>query len=444
MTPPAALIHVVDDDTDHLAALSDLLDAAGHAVMGFTGGAEALSAAALRAPDAVVTDLRMPGMDGMALLAALREAGLAMPVVMLTGHGDVQHAVRAMRAGAEDFLEKPYDAAHLMAVLARGLETAATRSELLRLQTLMQLREAHPILGESAAMSALRDRVAALAPLDVNVVVTGETGTGKELVARALHAASPRAGRPYVAINCAALPEALFEIEMFGHAAGAFPGAQSDKAGKLEAAGGGTLVLDEVEALAPALQAKLLRALEERQVERLGENRLRPLDLRIVTTSKTDLPALVRAGGLRADLYWRLAGADIETEPLRAMGQDIILIFAHYAGLAARRYGRTLPETGFLERRALLAHPWPGNVRELKAAAESFALGLGRAIPTGGDAAPAVTGTGTLPERLAAFEAREIRAALERFSGNTDLAARALGLPRRTLNDKMNRYGLRS
>ena len=255
MTPPAALIHVVDDDTDHLAALSDLLDAAGHAVMGFTGGAEALSAAALRAPDAVVTDLRMPGMDGMALLAALREAGLAMPVVMLTGHGDVQHAVRAMRAGAEDFLEKPYDAAHLLAVLARGLETAATRSELLRLQTLMQLREAHPILGESAAMSALRDRVAALAPLDVNVVVTGETGTGKELVARALHAASPRAGRPYVAINCAALPEALFEIEMFGHAAGAFPGAQSDKAGKLEAAGGGTLVLDEVEALAPALQA---------------------------------------------------------------------------------------------------------------------------------------------------------------------------------------------
>ncbi|MCV2865547.1 sigma-54-dependent transcriptional regulator [Albidovulum sediminicola] len=441
MTGAKAMIHVVDDDLDHLAALVDLVEAAGHAAIGLSSGKEALAAAGQAAPDAVLTDLRMPGMDGMALMAALRAEGHAMPVVMLTGHGDVQHAVRAMRAGAEDFLEKPYDAAHLLAVLARALASGAARNELARLQDLVQARESHEILGGSAAMDALRKRIAALAPLDVDVVITGETGTGKELVARALHAQGGRVGGPYVGVNCAALPEALFEIEMFGHAAGAFPGAVKDKTGKLEAANGGTLVLDEIEAMPIALQSKLLRALQERQIERLGENRLRPLDLRIVATSKTDLAALVRAGGFRSDLYWRLAGADIATEPLRAMGQDIVLIFAHYARLAARRYGRDLPELGFSERRALLSHAWPGNVRELKAAAEAFALGIGRPIPSGGEAMPAAPGT--LAERVASFEAREIRAALERFKGNSELAARALGLPRRTLNDKAKRFGLR-
>ncbi|MCV2868073.1 sigma-54 dependent transcriptional regulator [Defluviimonas sp. WL0002] len=442
MTGKRALVHVVDDDTDHLSALADLVGAAGHDAIGLSSGKEALAAADQAAPDAVITDLRMPGLDGMALMAALRARGHTMPVIMLTGHGDVQHAVRAMRAGAEDFLEKPYDAAHLLAVLARALETGAARRELLRLQTLVQAREADTILGESAAMDALRKRIAALAPLDVDVVITGETGTGKELVARAVHAQGPRSDGPYVAVNCAALPDALFEIEMFGHAAGAFPGAVADKIGKLEAASGGTLVLDEIEAMPAPHQSKLLRALQERQVERLGENRLRPLDLRVVTTSKSDLPTMVRNGGFRSDLYWRLAGADIATEPLRAMGQDIILIFTHYARLAARRYGRGLQDLGFAERRALLGHSWPGNVRELKAAAEAFALGIGRAIPVGADAAPLAPGT--LAERVAGFEAREIRAALERFRGNTELAARALGLPRRTLNDKMNRFGLRN
>lgn len=432
-----ALVHVVDDDADHLAALCDLIEAGGYRVVGF--GAAAAALAVPTPPDALITDLRMPGMDGFALLEAVRAAGTDLPVIMLTGHGDVAHAVRAIQLGAEDFLEKPYDAAHLLMVLARTLRARATRAEVARLQAMVQRRDTGEILGNSPALTALRDRIAALAPLPVDIILTGETGTGKELAARALHAASPRADAPYVALNCAALPEALFEIEVFGHAAGAFPGALTDRPGKLEAASGGTLVLDEVEAMPPALQAKLLRVLQERAVERLGENRLRPLDLRVIAIAKADLRAHTLDGSFRADLYYRLAGAEISMPPLRSLGNDISFLFAHFAALCARRYGRPDPQVDFQTRKALLKRSWPGNMRELKAAAERFALGI---EPAPYSAESAIAGA-TLAERVAEYEAREIRAMLERCRGNTERAAVALGLPRRTLNDKMTRLGIR-
>jgi two-component system C4-dicarboxylate transport response regulator DctD len=374
-------------------------------------------------------------MDGMDLLAAISDMGQDIPVIMLTGHGDVTAAVQAIQAGAEDFLEKPYDARHLLSVLTRALRSRATRVELSRLQTELS-QKTDTILGESPALVTLRDQLSALAPLNVDVILTGETGTGKELSARALHAASPRATGPYVGLNCAALPESLFEHEVFGHAAAAFPGAQ-EKPGKLEAANGGTLVLDEVEAMPLAVQAKLLRALQERQVERLGENRLRPLDLRIVSTSKTDLRAAIAQGQFRADLFYRLAGAELRLPPLRGLGPDIALIFAHYANLSARLYGRTAPEIGISLRRDLQRHDWPGNIRELKTAAERFALGLGLSLPT--DAPKGET----LPDRLAEYEAREICAALDRHSQSVERAAQSLGIPRRTLADKMARYGIK-
>ncbi|MBT9384355.1 sigma-54 dependent transcriptional regulator [Pseudooceanicola sp. CBS1P-1] len=432
----SALIHVVEDDADHLAALCDLVQAAGYRAEGFADGLKAM--AAQTRPDLVLSDLRMPGMDGQALLAAARARDPDCPVILISGHGDLPQAVAAMRAGAEDFLEKPYDGMHLMMVIERALRARATRAEVGRLQDRIQRSEAGGLLGQSAAMSALRARIGALGPTDLDIVVTGETGTGKELVARALHDASPRARGPFIAVNCAALPESLFEIEVFGHVAGAFPGAQ-DKPGKLEAASGGTLMLDEVEAMPAALQPKLLRALQERAVERLGENRLRPLDLRIIATSKTDLKPLTLDGSFRADLFWRLAGAEIAVEPLRALGEDIVLLFSHYAGLAASRHGRAVPDLNYALRQQLLRRPWPGNVRELKAAAERLALGLD--LP---DAAPAPGAEAdTLAERVAAFEAREIRTTLERCRGNTERAARALGVARRTLNDKISRYGIR-
>ena len=434
-----ARLFVVDDDADHLAALCDLMGAAGHAAQGFADGAAALAALARGAPDLLLTDLRMPGLDGIDLLRAVRAMPLDLPVVLLTGHGDVGHAVQAMRAGAEDFLEKPYEAAHLVAVVTRALAARATRAEVTRLQQVLAERAEETILGNSRAMRGLRDRIAALAPLEVDVVISGETGTGKELAARALHAGGPRAGGPLVAVNCAALPEAMVETLMFGHAAGAFPGAAEARAGKMEAAQGGTLLLDEVEAMPLPVQAKLLRALQDRAVERLGEHGLRPLDIRIVATSKADLRAAVEAGTFRRDLFFRLAGAELATPTLREAGEDIPLIFAHYAQRAARRYGRPDPGLPWPVAQTLKRRAWPGNVRELKAAAEAHALGLLDLRGAGG--APALADA-TLADRVAAFEAREIAAALDRHRGNTLRAAAALGLPRRTLNDKMRRYGL--
>ncbi|MDV7271694.1 sigma-54 dependent transcriptional regulator [Thioclava sp. A2] len=430
-----ALIHIAEDDADHRAALCDLLDAGGYQVEGFALAEAALAAQTV--PDLLITDLRMPGMDGFALLAALKERAPDLPVILITGHGDVPHAVRAMRLGAEDFLEKPYDAAHLLAVVERAMRAGATRREVGRLQAEIQRRDGGQILGRSAAIEALRGRISALGPLDLDLIVTGETGTGKELVARALHAASPRAGGPFIAINCAALPEAMFEIEVFGHVAGAFPGAL-DKPGKLETASGGTLVLDEVEAMPKSIQPKLLRALQERQVERLGENRLRPLDLRVIALAKTDLRPLTLDASFRPDLFYRLAGAEITLDPLRTLGEDIPLLFSHFAELAARRYGRQLAPVSYGFRQQLMRRPWAGNVRELQALAERFALGL--ELPE--TETQPVSEPQDLADKVAAYEAREIRATLERCKGNTERAARMLGVARRTLNDKMRRYGL--
>lgn len=428
-----ARVFVVDDDADHLAALCDLLRAAGHSASGF-GAAEAALAALCDPPDLLLTDLRMPEIDGLALLSAVKAQPLDLPVIMLTGHGDITNAVQAIRAGAEDFLEKPYDAAHLVAVVGRALAARATRAEVSRLQQVLAERADVTILGESRAIRMLRQDIAALAPLDIDVVVTGETGTGKELVARALHAQGPRAQGPFVAVNCAALPEAMAELILFGHADGAFPGAGPARAGKLEAASGGTLMLDEVEGMPPQVQAKLLRALQDRAIERLGENGLRPVDLRIIATTKADLR---QAEGFRPDLFFRLAGAGLRTPPLREAAEDIPLIFTHYSQLAARRYGRPDPTPDWGVLHQLKRRAWPGNIRELKAAAEAYALGL---MPTEGDAPRQAEGT--LAEKVAAFEAREIAAILERHRGNTLRAAQSLGLPRRTLNDKMRRYGL--
>lgn len=430
-----ARLFVIEDDADHLAALCDLMQAAGHRPQGFADPVAALARLPEAAPDLLLTDLRMPGMDGLSLLQAVKALPMDLPVILLTGHGDVGHAVQAIRAGAEDFLEKPYDAHHLVAVVARALAARATRAEVGRLQQALAETAAATILGQSRALRALRDRIAALAPLNVDVLVTGETGTGKELVARALHAASPRADGPFVAVNCAALPEAMFETLMFGHAAGAFAGAGAARPGKMEAAQGGTLLLDEVEAMPAPLQAKLLRAVQERAVERLGENGLRPLDMRVIATSKTSLRG---AEGFRPDLFFRLAGAEITTPPLREAAEDIPLLFGHYAQLAARRYGRADPRIAWPLQQMLKRRVWPGNMRELKAAAEAHALGLLELRP---DETPALPDQ-SLADRVAGFEAREIAATLDRHRGNTLRAAESLGIPRRTLNDKMRRYGI--
>lgn len=431
-----ATIHIVDDDDDHLSALCDLMGACSYGVRGFASAAEALDGLT-EAPDLIISDLRMPGMDGIDFLKEVKARALGVPLILLTGNGDVSHAVEAIRAGAEDFLEKPYDSAHLLAVVRRTLEAQAARREVVRLQKVLAERANVSIIGKSRAMQGFRARIAALASVDLDVVITGETGTGKELAARAIHAASARSAGPFVALNCAVLSESTAETILFGHGAGVFAHDAQGRAGKLEAAHGGTLILDEVETMPAAIQAKLLRVLQERMVERMGETAPLALDVRVIATTKANLRLL---DTFRADLFFRLAGTELSTPTLREAGEDIPLIFAHFAQLAARRYGRPDPKVPWALAQKLKRLPWVGNVRELKTSAEAFALGL---FDIAGLDAPSA-GPMTLAERVAAFEAREIAAVLDAHVGNTLRAAETLRIPRRTLNDKMRRYGLSS
>ncbi len=430
----SANIYIVDDDADHLSALCDLVQTSGFTVRAFALAEDALGAM-VDDPDLIISDLRMPKMDGIAFLKEVKAQNFGVPVVLLTGHGDIGHAVEAIRAGAEDFLEKPYDSAHLLAVVRRALEAQAARREVARLQTVLAEHADVSILGKSRAMREFRKRIAALASVDLDVVITGETGTGKELAARAIHAAGTRRDGPFVALNCAALPEAMAETILFGHGAGVFAHDSKGRVGKLEAAHGGTLMLDEVETMHAPIQAKLLRVLQERSIERMGETAARPLDVRVIATSKTNLRQL---DTFRPDFYFRLAGTELTTPTLHEAGEDIPLIFAHYAQLAARRYGRADPEVPWALAQKLKRLAWTGNVRELKTSAEAYALGI---FDIGGVAGPSV-GPMTLAERVSEFEAREISAVLDTHAGNTLRAAETLGLPRRTLNDKMRRYGL--
>lgn len=437
-------VFLVDDDRDLLASASDWIEMNGFQVTGFNNAIDALKQLDNVVPDVLVSDIRMPGVDGMTLLSTVRKSHPGLPVVLLTGHGETQLAVQAMKAGAEDFLEKPYDADHLIAVLNRAIKRNTMSAEIRRLQkvVLSSPEGVGEIIGNHPSILRLRERIATVASLDVNVLIVGETGTGKELVARTLHAQSDRAARPFVPINCAAIPDAAFETELFGFAKGAFQGADKDRSGKFEYASGGTVLLDEVDALAPPLQAKLLRVLQEKMVERLGENRSRPIDVRVVATSKTDLQSAIANNEFRADLFYRLSGVTISVPPLRDRASDILLLYAHFARLAARRYGskpnEIEPEHGF----RLLAEAWPGNVRELKNRAEAQALGIDWALESAsrGDAQSAPSAG--LNDEIRQYEKSLIQRALTTSGNNVAEAARILQIPRRTLSEKISKFGL--
>lgn len=427
-----ARLFVVDDDPDHLEGLCDLIGAVGHRTEGFAEARAALEAAVAAPPDLVLTDLRMPGMDGIGLLTALAEAGCDVPVVLLTGHGDVAQAVRAMQQGAEDFLEKPYDAGHLLMVIERALKTGRLKAEVARLQD--RLDAQGEFIGESRTMAALRATLSEIAPLDIDVVVTGETGTGKELAARLLHHRGPRPEGPFVVVNCATLPDSGAEAVLFGDARGAAEGADP---GLIAAADGGTLFLDQIDALSATLQPKLLRILQTRQAEGDG----RALAFRVVASASRPLRDVIGEGSFREDLYYRIAGYEIALPSLRQVPADVPLIFAKFLSAAAARHGREAPAVTFEDRKALQAHHWPGNAHELKIMADRHVLGL-----KGKDtrrAAGLVGGTGqTLRDLVADFEAQEIARVLDQCNGNTEAAARILGLPRRTLNDKIAKLPL--
>ena len=427
---------LVEDEPVVRHAYSQTLELAGIRVLRCETAEEALAAAGRDFPGIVVSDVRLPGMDGLALLAQLRLVDPELPVVLITGHSDVAMAVQAMREGAYDFIPKPFTSATLTDVTRRALEKRRLVTENRRLrQELAQERAVDGLLlGQHPRMVAVRQRVMDVADSGADVLVLGETGTGKELVARALHAACDRRDHPFVAVNAAAVPDTMFESEMFGHEAGAFTGAGKRRIGKLEHAGHGTLFLDELESMPLNLQAKLLRVIQERELERLGGNTAVPIHCRIIAATKEDLLGVAREGRFRADLLYRLNVITIELPPLRERREDIPLLFDHFVAQAASRFRRPAPPVPAPLVRHLMAQDWPGNVRELRNAAERYALGIYE-HPA---AAPA---DDSLPALVERFERQLIGQAL-RASASIAQAAESLGIPRKTLYDKIRRLGL--
>ncbi|MGS7250202.1 sigma-54-dependent transcriptional regulator [Pseudomonas anuradhapurensis] len=442
-----AQVILVDDDPHLRQALSQTLDLAGLKVVALAdahGLAERIEA---DWPGVVVSDIRMPGIDGLQLLEQLHGRDAELPVLLITGHGDVPLAVQAMRAGAYDFLEKPFASDALLDSVRRALALRRlvldNRSLRLALSDRQQL--ATRLVGQSPAMQRLREQIGALAGTRADVLILGETGAGKEVVARALHDLSSRRDGPFVAINAGALAESVVESELFGHEPGAFTGAQKRRIGKFEFANGGTLFLDEIESMSLDVQVKLLRLLQERVVERLGGNQLIPLDIRIIAATKEDLRQSADQGRFRADLYYRLNVAPLRIPPLRERGDDILVLFQHFADAASQRHGLPPHTLQPAQRAMLLRHAWPGNVRELQNAAERFALGLelaldGQATPAAVPAAPLLSGN--LSEQVEQFERSLIAAELAQPHSSMRSLAEALGIPRKTLHDKLRKHGL--
>lgn len=427
----------VDDEEAMREAAGQWLRLGGFDVETASDADEAAALIAQRRFDAVISDVKMPRRDGFDLLDRIADRDPDMPVILLTGHGNVPMAVEAMRRGAFDFLEKPYDPENLVALAQRAVEKRGLALELRRLGSPGQPTGGLDvrIIGKSPATILLRRDVERLAALDCDVIVTGETGSGKEVVARALHDFSRRSRARFVPVNCAAIPQEIFESELFGHESGAFTGASGVRVGKFEYANGGTLLLDEIESMPLLAQVKVLRVLQERTVERLGSNRHIECDVRIVAATKEDLAAASRAGRFRSDLYFRLNVAEIRIAPLRERKEDVLLLFTHFAARAAERNAFDPPRIPAGIEATLQSHGWPGNVRELKAVAERFALGLPadllRGLETGFEA-----NAKTLAERVAAYEKMLIADAIMEADGDMARVCAMLGLPRRTLNEK--------
>jgi two-component system C4-dicarboxylate transport response regulator DctD len=439
--PDRAPILFVDDEAPMRQAVTQWLELAGFELRVHERAAPALAALSADFPGVLVTDLKMEGMDGMQLLRHAQQIDPELPVVVITGHGDVETAVEAMRYGAYDFLEKPFAPERLLDILKRALEKRRLVIENRRLrQAVNEQTLASRIIGTSAAVQRLRDSVAELAGLNVGVILYGETGVGKDLVARCLHDFGPRSGGNYVAVNCAAIPETMLESEFFGHEAGAFTSAVKARPGKLEHASGGTLFLDEIDSMPLPQQGKLLRALNDKVIERLGSNRSIGVDLRVLASSKIDLGKASAEGRFRLDLYYRLSVVELSIPPLRERREDIPLLFEYFAASAARIHGRDMRTVSDARMAALMSHDWPGNVRELRNAAERYALGLSE----GAAAAPAVVADAGLPlaDQVEAFERAVIERCLAESGGRISLVMQRLNIPRRTLNEKMARLNI--
>ena len=438
---------VVDDEPGLRQSLGLLLTDAGYTVTAEQNGRRALDRATAEPFDLILCDVRMPEMDGLTFVRQYRQRGGSALVIVMSAYGGEDAAIAAMKEGAYDYLPKPFRPDEVVLTLRKAEERERLREEVAGLRAQLAAGPAERgLVAESGAMRRALALVARVAEHNTTVLITGESGTGKEVIARAIHRASPRATRAFVGINCAAIPEALLESELFGHVRGAFTGASADKTGLFEAATGGTLLLDEIGELPIGLQAKLLRVLQEGEIRRVGDQKTRKVDARVLAATARDLDAEIRAGRFREDLFYRINVVAIELPPLRERHEDIAPLARHFTAQLAQRFGRPLAlrddTIAWLE-----AQEWPGNVRELENSIERAAVLSGRDLlePREFTDAPRTTHdapVGTLADLVAATEREAIIEALKRATGNRREAARSLGVSLRTLFYKIDRYGI--
>lgn len=441
------LILLVEDDASLAALLSLELKRQNFAIASAKNGEEAMKMLSADSYDAVVTDLKLGGADGLQVLAHCKKVQPETEVLVITGHGSVDTAVSAMKAGAFDYLTKPVEAEELIINLKKALEHRNLLGEVKRLRE--EVKGKHSFEGivySSARMQKVLELVSKVAATDATVLVYGESGTGKELIARAIHDKSPRRAGAFVAINCGALPEGLLESELFGHVKGSFTGADRNKRGLFEEASGGTLFLDEISETSQALQVKLLRVLQENEIRRVGDNHPIKVTGRLVTATNKDLIKLVESGKFREDLYYRLKVFPIETPPLRERPEDILPLAEHFVRRARKKIGGKASRFSSAAAEALKAYPWPGNVRELEHAVErALIMAEGPAVEPD-DLPPEIQGAqpqaAQITENLEEVEKRHIISALKACKNNQVEAAKRLGIARNTLWRKLKSYGL--
>jgi DNA-binding NtrC family response regulator len=453
------MIWVVDDDPAIRELLAFIVQEAGYEVDSFASGAEVLASSG-DAPDAVLLDLMMPEIDGVEVLKELNRRHPKLPVLMVTADNDVQRAVEVTKLGAYDYLVKPIDQERLLTTLSRALSHGSLEQEVARLKEELSDRyHLRTIVGSSAAMRKVYDQIEKVLESEITVFIAGESGTGKELVAKAIHYASLRSDGPFIDVNCAAIPEGLQESELFGHEKGAFTGAVATHPGKFEQASGGTIFLDEVGEMSPSAQARLLRVLQERVLQRVGGTETIELDVRVISASNRDLATMVEEGSFRQDLFYRLVVFPITLPPLRDRREDIPLLVEHFLEKHARDAGKRVTRVEARAMEAMASHGWPGNVRELENVIHRTLLvssGLeltfddlppgiggdqGAVGATGRQTADAGIGSGTL--NLEELEREAIVRAMESNKGNLSDVARQLGIGRSTLYRKLEQYGLR-
>jgi two-component system nitrogen regulation response regulator NtrX len=447
----APTILVVDDERNVRTTLKSVLEDEGYEVKMVSSGEEAIRVTRRSCPDLVLLDIWLPGMDGLEVLEKLANGDEGPIVVMISGHGSVETAVRATKLGAFDFIEKPLSLDRVLLVVANGIKQKTLRDENRRLRA--EVNERWEMVGESAVIAALREQIKRAAPTNGRVLIFGENGTGKELVARRIHALSQRASGPFVEVNCAAIPDELIESELFGHVEGAFTGAVSDKRGKFDLADGGTLFLDEIGDMSLRTQSKVLRALQEQTFQPVGSTDDHSVDVRVIAATNKDLQEEIKGGRFREDLYYRINVVPFQVPPLRERRDDIPLLAGHFLSEAAAEYGVVGKRLTAEANARLIAYRWPGNVRQLKNVCERLMIMVPGDTISEVDLDPALDVLGPADERdprgdLALREARDlferrfILTKLREHGGNVKRTAEALNIERSHLYRKMKSYGI--